>query len=40
MMRVPAHENKCPVDREATIIIYPPVVQKKMKPKPSHNTES
>jgi hypothetical protein len=40
MMRVPARENKCPVDGETTIINYPSGVQKKIKPKPSRNTES
>ena len=41
MMRVPPpYENKCPVDREATIIVYASGVQKKIKPEPSRHTES
>ena len=41
MMRVPPYENKCPVDREATIIVYASGVQKKkIKPEPSPHTES
>jgi len=39
MTRVPPYENKCPVDREATIIVFTSGVQKKLKPEPSNNNQ-
>jgi hypothetical protein len=39
MMRVPPYENKCPVDREAAIIVYASAVQKKIKPEPTNHTK-
>jgi hypothetical protein len=39
-MRIPPYENKCPVDREATIIVYASGVQKKIKPEPNSTPNS
>jgi hypothetical protein len=40
MMRAPPYENKCPVEREATIIVYASGVQKKIKPEPNSSQNS
>jgi hypothetical protein len=39
MMRVPPYENKCPVDGEATIIVYASGLQKKLKPEDVNNNK-
>jgi hypothetical protein len=39
MMQIPPCENKCPVDGDAAIIVYPSGAQKKLKPENGNNTK-